>query len=55
MLDMRKSYKNGLMVCAHPDEKNAHDDYPDSAMMAVYGTLTQSQNVEIDFSDSRFM
>lgn len=36
-LDLRKDYKNGLMVVSHPDEKGAHDDAPDSAMIAAWG------------------
>jgi len=27
MLALKKTYKNGMMQVAHPDEKNAHDDY----------------------------
>lgn len=52
MLDLRKSYKNGLMCVAHPDEKHAHDDYPDSAMMMTHGTLTASVDGTIDFSEN---
>lgn len=52
MLDLRKSYKNGLMVVAHPDEKNAHDDYPDSLMMANWGSLTAPMDSEVDFADA---
>lgn len=52
MLDLRKNYRNGLMVVAHPDEKNAHDDYPDSLMMANWGTLTAPINYEVDFADT---
>jgi hypothetical protein len=37
MLDLTKTYKGGLMVCAHPEERGAHDDYPDSLMMAAWG------------------
>lgn len=37
MLDLRKDYRNGMMQVAHPDEKGAHDDYSDSAMMANFG------------------
>jgi hypothetical protein len=51
MLDLRKSYKNGAMVVAHPDDKNAHDDYPDSLCLAVWGTLTSPNNYEVDFAD----
>jgi hypothetical protein len=40
MLDLRKSYKDSRMIVAHPDEKHAHDDAPDSAMLACYGAAT---------------
>lgn len=40
MLDARKEYQNGLMKVAHPNEKGAHDDYPDSAMMAAWAANT---------------
>lgn len=52
MLELQKAYKNGLMVVAHPEEKHAHDDFPDSAMLAVWGTLTAAADSEIDFSDA---
>jgi hypothetical protein len=51
MLDLRKSYRNGLMVVDHPDTKSAHDDYCDSAMLMCWGTLTAPADTEIDFSD----
>ncbi len=54
MLDLRKSYKNGLMVVAHPEEKHAHDDYPDSLMLANWGTLLPPTISEVDFADSNF-
>ncbi len=53
-LDLRKSYKNGLMCVAHPEEKHAHDDYPDSLMLANWGTLIPLAVAEVDFSDSNF-
>lgn len=52
MLDLRKVYKNGLMSVAHPDEKHAHDDFPDSAMMANWGTLEAPFDSAMDFSDT---
>lgn len=51
ILDLRKTYSNGLMKVAHPEEKNAHDDYPDSLMLANWGTLSAPINYEVDFSD----
>lgn len=37
MLDLEKSYSGQLMICAHPNVNGAHDDYPDSLALAVYG------------------
>lgn len=54
MLDLRKSYKNGLMVVAHPDEKHAHDDYPDSLMLANWGSLIPPTVAEVDFAENNF-
>lgn len=36
-LDLEKSYSGQLMVVAHPDVQGAHDDYPDSLALAVWG------------------
>lgn len=55
MLDLRKDYDKGLMVVAHPDEKDAHDDYPDSTMMAAWGANTPARSGQIDFSDENFL
>ena len=49
MLDLRKEYKNQLMVVNHPDEKGAHDDYPDSAMMAVWGASSPASAYRPEF------
>lgn len=40
MLDLRKSWKGGIMQVSHPDEKGAHDDYPDSVMLFAWGCNT---------------
>lgn len=37
MLDLKKEYKAGVMQVAHPDERGAHDDYPDAFMLASWG------------------
>lgn len=49
MLDLQKTFKNGLMVVAHPPEKGAHDDYPDSLMMANWAANTRSVLGDISF------
>lgn len=36
-LDLEKDYRGQLMVVAHPDIAGAHDDYPDSLALAVWG------------------
>ncbi len=54
MLDLRKIYKNGLMVCNHPDEKDAHDDYCDSAALACFGANGPSFVSNIEFSPTNF-
>ena len=41
--DLQKSYSGQNMVVAHPKERGAHDDYPDSWALAVYGCRTASQ------------
>lgn len=50
MLDLRKKYNNGMMQVAHPEEKHAHDDFPDSAMMACWGAGKPAGMSEIEFS-----
>ncbi len=42
LLELRKDYKQGIMSVAHPEEKGAHDDYPDSFMMANWGANNPS-------------
>lgn len=53
LADLQKSYSGSYLVVAHPDERGAHDDYPDSWALAVWGsrdagqvdnTETQSRN-----------
>lgn len=36
--DLQKGYSGTNLVVAHPDEKGAHDDYPDSWALAVWGS-----------------
>lgn len=36
MMDLEKRYSGRFMVCAHPDVKDAHDDYPDSLALACW-------------------
>jgi hypothetical protein len=36
-LELEKGYSGQLMVVAHPSVAGAHDDYPDSLALAVWG------------------
>lgn len=38
MLDLQKSYSGQNLVVSHPPVKGAHDDYPDSAALAVFAS-----------------
>jgi len=55
MLDLHKEYKNGLMIVKHPDEKHAHDDYPDSLMLANYGSLQPALGSATSVSNHNFL
>lgn len=51
MLDLEKDYVGQYMVCAHPQEKGAHDDFCDSLALAVLAA--QSDNMpEVEASDN---
>lgn len=54
MLDLRKKYHLGKMQVAHPDEKHAHDDYPDSAMLACYGAGNPSGYSNLEVTGNNF-
>lgn len=41
LADLQKGYSGSHLVVSHPDEKGAHDDYPDSWCLAVWGTRDQ--------------
>lgn len=36
-IDLQKGYSGQYLVVGHPDERGAHDDYPDSTALAVWG------------------
>lgn len=48
--DLQKGYSGANLVVAHPNEKNAHDDYPDSWALAVWGCSSKG---EVDKTESR--
>lgn len=41
--ELQKGWSGSNMIVAHPDEKNAHDDFPDSWALAVWGTKEQGE------------
>lgn len=43
LADLQKSYSGAYLVVSHPDERGAHDDYPDSWALAVWGTKDAGQ------------
>ena len=37
MADLQKGYSGAYLVVSHPDERGAHDDFPDSFALAIWG------------------
>ena len=50
LADLQKSYSGSYLVVSHPDERNAHDDYPDSWALALWGTKDKGQ---VDNTETR--
>ena len=44
---LQKDYRGQNMVVSHPPERGAHDDYPDSWALAVYGCRDNVDNYKI--------
>jgi hypothetical protein len=55
MADLQKTYSGAYLVVAHPPERGAHDDYPDSWALAVYGSKDQSDFGAIEVTDKNPM
>jgi hypothetical protein len=51
MLDLEKDYVGQYMVCQHPDEKGAHDDFCDSMALAVLASKSEAMP-EVDVTDN---
>ncbi len=53
MLDLQQEYKGQLLSVHHPDDPNAHDDYPDSLALAewAYARWSEAATASIDFID----
>ena len=43
LADLQKGYSGSYLVVSHPDERGAHDDYPDSWALAVWGSKDMGQ------------
>lgn len=44
MLDLQQEYKGQLLSVRHPDDPNAHDDYPDSWALAEWAYARYNEN-----------
>lgn len=55
-LDLVKSYTGGFLSVSHPDETGAHDDYPDSWMLANWGSNKPAMDKQAEsFSGNMFI
>lgn len=52
--DLQKGYSGTNLVVSHPDEKNAHDDYPDSWALAVFGCAEPGETNNTQTSNNPF-
>lgn len=54
MLDLQQEYKGQLLSVHHPDDPNAHDDYPDSWALAewAYAKWNENNNAGIAYISS---
>lgn len=50
LADLQKGYSGSNLVVSHPDERGAHDDFPDSWALAVWGTKDAGQ---VDNTETR--
>ena len=53
MGDMQKGYRGAYLVCSHPPIKGAHDDYPDSHALAVWGASFEGDVSVTETQDRR--
>jgi len=54
-LDLTKTYAGQDMVVCHPDDRNAHDDYPDSGALAVWGARGEGISRPVTERDNPFL
>ena len=43
LTDLQKGYSGSYLVVSHPDERGAHDDYPDSWALALWASKDEGQ------------
>ena len=53
LADLQKGYSGSNMVVSHPDERGAHDDYPDSWALAVWAAKDAGQVDNTETKDRR--
>lgn len=49
--ELQKDYRGSLLAVSHPDEKNAHDDFPDSWALAVLAARDRGEVNETETRD----
>ena len=52
--DLQKGYSGTNLVVAHPDERGAHDDYPDSWALAVWGCSFAGEINNVETNKNKF-
>lgn len=52
LADLQKDYRGSYLVVAHPPEKGAHDDYPDSWALAVWASRTAGDTSVVETKDT---
>lgn len=55
MISLEKTYNGQHMVCAAPKERNAHDDYPISAALAVMAAKGEAANRPVTEKNNPFI
>lgn len=48
--ELQKDYRGANLAVSHPDERNAHDDYPDAVALAVFATRDKG---EVDMTETK--
>lgn len=54
LADLQKGYSGSTLVVAHPPERGAHDDYPDSWALMVWAAKDEGESSKIETQDSPF-